>query len=661
MGKKTRHEILTDHEQEYLRKSLGRIPTEYERTTITCLWHEFYRRFPYQDIINRARTIQDEVPLADEYDVRPENGLVIEISGNNNEKDLPLAFHALIQKMLLKRCLPRVVIISGSLLNHESAVFDKIVRKLQRQAKDLDLQILPGRTYLSGATAIVDLMLLGIPIKPVSELTNPNQGILVAVNVDIDSEVSNKRIQVLRNNIIQTLKLLISKPWVIRMTDSTARNCANDVVDFLIANQVGIDIRVSSPPDTKVSDSLNNIDRLFLVQIQNGYEEELKLLLSEFGLTYNIIGRIKEVPDYTITASNEILVHIPASLFDPDVSLIEEYSTLYPPEESERQTTEEPLISQKSNYNSQLLKLLPFVNNGNARQYGAYCQRIVLEEPYLIDIGQNQRLSILNQQQAAQILVTESARRMACVGGRPRQVIAHVQSHQDQDPAHLLNFNQVVKGITNACNKLGLQLTGIFSDKLTTVQHCSPSIGIVGTVNPRRKPVTFTFKDEGDFITMLGSLRGELGGSQYMQHIHNSSAGSFPALDFGMERRLQETVIRGIEGNFIKSAFSIGSGGLSAAIATSLVYAREGLGARIHLSRKLLPAELLFGESQGVVLITLDENDLMEFERICMNVGVPSTTIGRVTDDGKFTFNDLINLPVGKIRANIPRLDQVDQ
>jgi len=62
-----------------------------------------------------------------------------------------------------------------------------------------------------------------------------------------------------------------------------------------------------------------------------------------------------------------------------------------------------------------------------------------------------------------------------------------------------------------------------------------------------------------------------------------------------------------------------------------------------------------------VVLITLDENDLMEFERICMNVGVPSTTIGRVTDDGKFTFNDLINLPVGKIRANIPRLDQVDQ
>ena len=661
MGKKNRREILTDHEQEYLRKSLGRIPTEYERTTITCWWHEFYRRFPYEDIINRARTVQDDAPPVDEYGAKPENGLVVEISGNNTVQDLPLAFHALIRKMLIKRCLPRVVIISGSLLNLEPVVFDKIVRKLQRQAKNLDLQILPGRTYLSGAKVIADLMVLGIPVKPVSELTNTSQGILVAVNVDLDSHVPNNRIQNLRNNIIKTLKLLICKPWIIRMTDSTARNCTNDVVDFLIANQVGIDIVISTPTDTKVSDPLSNINRLFLVQIQNGYEEELHLLLSEFGLTYNIIGRIKEVPDYTITASNEILVHIPASLFDPDVSLIEEYSTLYLPEESERQTAEEPLISEKSSYNSQLLKLLPFVGHGNARQHGTYCQKIVLEEPYLTDIGQNHSPLILNQQQAAQILVAESARRMACAGGHPRQVIAHVQSHQDQDPAHLLNFNQVVKGITNACNKLGLHLSGIDSDKVTAVQHSSPSVGIVGAVNPRQNPVTFTFKDEGDFITMLGSLRGELGGSQYMQHIHNSTAGSFPSLDFGMERRLQETVIRGIEGNFVRSAFSLGSGGLSAAIATSLVYAREGLGARIHLSRKLLPTELLFGESQGVVLITLNENDLMEFERICMNVGVPSTTIGRVTDDGHFTFNDLINLPVVKIRANIPRFDKVNQ
>jgi hypothetical protein len=39
----------------------------------------------------------------------------------------------------------------------------------------------------------------------------------------------------------------------------------------------------------------------------------------------------------------------------------------------------------------------------------------------------------------------------------------------------------------------------------------------------------------------------------------------------------------------------------------------------------------------------------MEFERICMTIGLPSTTIGRVTGDGRFKFNDVVNLDVNKL------------
>jgi len=68
-----------------------------------------------------------------------------------------------------------------------------------------------------------------------------------------------------------------------------------------------------------------------------------------------------------------------------------------------------------------------------------------------------------------------------------------------------------------------------------------------------------------------------------------------------------------------------------------------------YFSRKLKTEELLFGETQGLVLVTIKENDLMEFERICMAIGVPATTIGRVTDDGFYTFNKSIKLPVKKL------------
>ncbi len=74
-----------------------------------------------------------------------------------------------------------------------------------------------------------------------------------------------------------------------------------------------------------------------------------------------------------------------------------------------------------------------------------------------------------------------------------------------------------------------------------------------------------------------------------------------------------------------------------------------GLGARIHLSRKLRQDEMLFGETQGMVLVSIGERDLMEFERICTTIGIPSTTIGRVTNDSRFKFNDVVNIERKKL------------
>ncbi len=94
---------------------------------------------------------------------------------------------------------------------------------------------------------------------------------------------------------------------------------------------------------------------------------------------------------------------------------------------------------------------------------------------------------------------------------------------------------------------------------------------------------------------------------------------------------------------------NISNGGLAIALVRSLKNAEMGLGARIHLSRKLRQDEMLFGETQGMVLVSIGERDLMEFERICMTIGIPSTTIGRVTNDSRFKFNDVVNIERKKL------------
>ena len=157
-----------------------------------------------------------------------------------------------------------------------------------------------------------------------------------------------------------------------------------------------------------------------------------------------------------------------------------------------------------------------------------------------------------------------------------------------------------------------------------------------------------TFLSSGQFISILGSHRGELGGSRYLSLQKIDYKGARPMIDLRMESRLQDAVLTGIHGGLIQSARPIGRGGIATTIArcfskTSL------LGARIHFSRKLKVPELLFGETQGLILVTINEIDLMEFERVCMTIGVPATTIGRVTHDGQYKFNDSIRLSVDSL------------
>jgi phosphoribosylformylglycinamidine synthase len=164
----------------------------------------------------------------------------------------------------------------------------------------------------------------------------------------------------------------------------------------------------------------------------------------------------------------------------------------------------------------------------------------------------------------------------------------------------------------------------------------------------RNELIPNTFITEDLFISILGSHRGELGGSRYLHLLNQENKGYRPVVDLLMESRLQEAVLTGINGELIQSARPIGRGGVALAIAQSFEK-NSNLGARIHFSRKLKTEELLFGETQGLALVTIKENDLMEFERVCMTIGVPATTIGRVTGDGFYTFNKSIKLSVNKL------------
>ena len=247
---------------------------------------------------------------------------------------------------------------------------------------------------------------------------------------------------------------------------------------------------------------------------------------------------------------------------------------------------------------------------------------------------------------SSMITIANAVRHLVCLGIKPRYLAGAFHGGDLTNNMDQWVLNEFVSGARKAAKAFQLRNMNEMITKNNSL-HPIADVITAGSGKVRCLPL---FNTPGDFVTIVGSLRAETGGSMYGDIIHkNKYTGHPPTIDIIMECRLQEVILQGIAVGIIHSAVNVSRGGLAVAIANALLLGSSGLGARIHFSRKMRDDELLFGETHGLVMVTLSENDLIEFERICMTAGVPSTTIGRITDDGNFNFNDLINIPVKQL------------
>jgi phosphoribosylformylglycinamidine (FGAM) synthase-like enzyme len=171
-------------------------------------------------------------------------------------------------------------------------------------------------------------------------------------------------------------------------------------------------------------------------------------------------------------------------------------------------------------------------------------------------------------------------------------------------------------------------------------------VGILDNIN---QCTSSEFKDAGDFIVTLGALNGCVGGSEYLKTEHGKIEGPIPPLNEELEMGVQELCLEAIKKGIIKSAHDLSDGGLAVNIAESIIAAKSGLGAKLNIDRKLRDDELLFGECQSVIIVSLNEDQLYELILLAQGMDVHTQTIGRVTDSGRLVINDLIDISRVKI------------
>lgn len=249
----------------------------------------------------------------------------------------------------------------------------------------------------------------------------------------------------------------------------------------------------------------------------------------------------------------------------------------------------------------------------------------------------NGRYVYLDPYVGGQIAVAEAARNVVCVGGEPTAVTNCLNFGNPYDPEVFYQFREAVRGIGDACRAFNTPVTGgnvsFYNQSPNDRVYPTPVIGMVGTVDLHHY-TSNNFKNAGDAIVLIGSLTGELGGSEYLAVTRGMVAGDPPKLDLEREKRVQSTCLAAIREGIVQSAHDISDGGLLVAIAESCMSVVENpLGARLTLSGDEMTAGMLFGESQSCIVVSCGVASVARIAAIAESHGVPVRQVGTVGGD----------------------------
>ncbi len=245
------------------------------------------------------------------------------------------------------------------------------------------------------------------------------------------------------------------------------------------------------------------------------------------------------------------------------------------------------------------------------------------------------------------IAVAEAARNLVCCGAEPLGVTDGLNFGNPFNPEIYWQFKNVVLGITEACKLFDVPVisgnVSFNNENPAGAIYPTPVIGMVGVVDDVKKIMSCDFKNEADEIFLIGENKEELGGSQYLNVIHQLVKGNPPALDLDKEQGVQRSVLEMIKQQLLLSAHDCSEGGLAVALAESCIAGNQG--AVITLSDSIRKDALLFGETQSRIIVSAPSGSRKNIESICEERNVSCALIGKV-GGSCLKINDFFNVEV---------------
>ena len=470
----------------------------------------------------------------------------------------------------------------------------------------------------------------------------------------------------------------------------------------------GIEIELSKVPQrathmTPYEIMLSESQERMLIIVHKGREEEVKRIFDKWDLPWAEIGAVTNTGRMVVKHYGRVVADIPAAKLANDAPIYQREAR----EPAYLQATRSFSLSQLSEIpeaSGALKQLLawPSIASKNwvYRQYDhmvrnntvvcpgsdaavlrikedslpadaatlndtQYAPRTSHFEKFIaMTVDCNATYVYLDPYEGGKIAVAEAARNLACSGAVPLGVTDNLNFGNPHNPEIFYQLRESVRGLAEACRAFDAPVTGgnvsLYNQSPAGPIDPTPTVGMVGIIEKPEHITTQFFKDEGDVIILLGEpvdlgdpLLG-LGGSAYLKTLHGLKTGLPPRCDLAKEKEIHTTLRSLIYAGGIKSAHDCSEGGLAVALAESCISRQSGretpllIGADIDISGiDVRQDALLFGETQGRIIVSVGPLDAIKVLERLKILGVPARKLGVVggatlkikTSSGELTWN----------------------
>ena len=460
---------------------------------------------------------------------------------------------------------------------------------------------------------------------------------------------------------------LMKTDWIVGIQDMGAAGLTSS--SFEMASRAGTGMRLDldrvprreegmSPYELMLSESQ---ERMLMV-VCRGTEEKVREVCARWDLEAEIVGEITGTGRVVATFGGRVVVNLPARPLAQEAPVYDRPSK--PPGDlPARRTLGLAAIPLPDDFGAVLRRLLSSPNlccrqwaysqydqtvrSNTAVRPGSDAAVVRIKGTPLalaLTVDCNNRYCWLDPYEGARAAVAEAARNLACAGARPIGVTDCLNFGNPERPEVMWQFKEAVRGIAEACRQGDIPVVSgnvsFYNETEGRGIHPTPTIGMVGLLDDVDRHAVQWFSAAGDTVILLGTTREELGGSEYLFQVHEIENGSPPAVDLEAEGRLREAVIEAIGRGLVRSAHDCSEGGLAVALAECCISGDEAIGAVVDLDPTGGSGEaflrldaLLFGESQGRVLLSCNSEALAEVLELAGRHGVPARALGSVGGD----------------------------